>query len=241
MKGFEKFLSKDRIKEKAKDWKSATENQEVKYSAYGPGEYDRIDNGYKENSIKEYQQVSFIKDIIPKLIAKKKNGEKVKILDIGAGAGFFTDQIRKTFGDKVEVFSTGLSKKIARGHRKEYKSEGEERLHPNDLKWRSVLELSDFPEFDLIVDTMGEFAYGVRDIKDYDAYMENNPEKAIEYITALIKKLKPGGFASIATAFYVSFRMMFSDEVLEKLENSYHVKIKSPQNRSDILTIQKSE
>ena len=54
---------------------------------------------------------SFIRDVIPEMIKQKNSGEKVRVLDLGAGVGLYADQIRRTFHDQVIVYSTGISKK----------------------------------------------------------------------------------------------------------------------------------
>jgi hypothetical protein len=105
----------------------------------------------------EYLHGEFIiLSVIPRLLKNKPVGYKLKILDNGGGIGVLTDQIRKRFGNEVEVYSTGLSKRVAKKYRKENDYPN---LHKNDLKWRSIEELSDFPEFDLIIDTFGELYY----------------------------------------------------------------------------------
>ncbi len=150
---------------------------------------------------------SIIKDVIPSLIQRKQAG-KVKIIDLGAGACLYTAQIREEFGDKVDVYSTGLRKKTAKKEREKIQAgesldfegiryiiphEGRvfwtpsKNLHPNDLKWRSVLELSKHPEFDLILDTNGELRSAV-----------NNLDYLQKYLGAVITKLNPKGVASLA-------------------------------------------
>lgn len=150
---------------------------------------------------------SIIKDVIPSLIQRKQS-EKVKIIDVGAGACLYTEQIRKEFGDKVDVYSTGLRKKTAKQEREKiqagespdfeeirYITPHEGRifwtpstsLHPNDLKWRSILELSKHPEFDLILDTNGELRSAV-----------NNLDYLKKYLSAVIIKLNSQGVASLA-------------------------------------------
>lgn len=119
------------------------------------------------------------------------------VLDIGGGAGLYAEQLRNIFGDSVTVFTTGLSKKSANTLREHinhknsffsYQSEIDvkDKIHPNDLKWRSVLQLSDFPEFDLMVDTVGEFSY-----------LSDNESEIKRYFLAIIHKLRVGGHASI--------------------------------------------
>lgn len=126
---------------------------------------------------------------------------KFKILDMGGGIGAFADQIRDNFGDRVKVFTTGLVKNPVREVRKKrpfYTApELKDDFPSNYLKWRSILELNKIDEsgepleeFDLIINTYGEIPYG-----------QKGDERWLEiYIEAIIKKLRPGGIASIAPA-----------------------------------------
>lgn len=151
----------------------------------------------------------FIAETIPRLIAENPD-RKIKIIDIGGGAALFAKQIRDAFGDKVEVFTTGLKKKAAKMARAK---EGlSEKLDKNDLKWRSILQLHDFPEFDLMVDTFGEFFMGDKTL-----------EGQMVYITTVIKKMALGGHASI-WAGYLHHKIINSD-ILRKMEIENGVKI----------------
>jgi hypothetical protein len=214
----EKFLPETEIKKRSADWKKQARGKEL-----GPGFHsyvvtrvegknynrDLVQSGF---SIESAHHISFIEIVIPELIAQKKPGEKVKILDVGAGVGAYAEQIRRMFSDKVEVYSTGLSKKAAIGYRKHQKETYDlspiesdlnpplsSKLHPNELKWRSVKELSDFEEFDLIIDTYGEAFYSK---KIYGHASEKlTQERMLEfstYLSIVVKKLKPGGIISIA-------------------------------------------
>ena len=150
---------------------------------------------------------SIIKDVILALIKKKQPG-KVKIIDLGAGACLYAEQIREEFGDKVDVYSTGLRKKTAREERRKIQEGGlfdfgnvqyilphegkvfwtpSVNLHPNDSKWSSILELSKYPDFALILDTNGELRSAV-----------NNLDYLQKYLNAVITKLNPQGIASLA-------------------------------------------
>ena len=138
--------------------------------------------------------VPLLGELIPELI-KKRGGAQVRILDVGAGAGFFTDEIRKTFGNKVKVFSTGLSKENAQAFRDIHLDPENSKLHKDDLKWKSVVELSDFEEFDLIMDTFGEFTYMLDGIMGNDKKVFDRIE---DYFRIIARKLKRGGVAYIA-------------------------------------------
>jgi len=106
----------------------------------------------------------------------------------------------------VKVYTAGLSKKSAREYKKDrYKTfnidtgpKPSPSLQPDDLRWRSILELSDYPEFDLIIDTFGE--------QLYSTHPEGNFAKiSVEifeaYIRAVIKKLLPGGRAFLCPVY----------------------------------------
>jgi len=228
----EKFLTKDKLKENAETWKYDTNVNEKNSGLYA---FNRTESAEENNlNIIRLHGVSFIKDVIPKLIAGKKKGEKVKILDIGAGAAFFADEIREAFPDQVRVFSTGLSKKIAKDYRKKNKLKENQKLHPDDLKWRSILELSNFEEFDLIIDTFGEYNYGIS-----ESFTKNAAEgRAASYLTAVIKKLKPGGQASLVSNFNY-FWTVEGKNFLEQLGEKHNVRITSPKELPNLLRIEK--
>ncbi len=229
MKEGPRFLNKERLEEKAEGWEKSAHDQEKKHALYTVTRLDQ--------DIAPIHGISFIKEVIPDLISKKKNGEKVKILDLGAGAAFFTDEIRKEFGDKVEVFSTGLRKRKAKDFRAMYLPEEDRQLHPNDLKWRSVLQLSDFEEFDLIVDTFGELNYTTEPI-EYNSSMAE--ARITEYLTAVIKKLKPGGLASIAPFGAFSFPLRKdAGHLFSVLEKELGVKITIPDKDIKAVKIEK--
>ncbi len=148
----------------------------------------RVESDEIPDSIAGRHEESFINETIPRLIEENPN-RKIKILDIGGGIGMFAKQIRESFGDKVEVFTTGLKKKAVK---KEMERVGESiKLNKNDLKWRSVLELHDFPEFDLMIDTAGEALYSLSFKKGATL------DDAAKYFNAVASKLLPGGHASI--------------------------------------------
>ncbi|GEM_PF-2646025 len=145
-----------------------------------------------------------ILDDIEKRVGMAPNGRKIRVLDVGAGVGAFTEQIREKFGDRIKVYSTGLSKAAAKKFRKKVNSENSgwnlngkisEELHPDDLKWRSVKQLSDFEEFDVIVDTVGE---GTSYLKDGEGEVRKSLS---EYLHIITRKLLPGGLASIVFMF----------------------------------------
>jgi SAM-dependent methyltransferase len=236
----EKFLSKEELKNKVKSWQKSASEREASGFRYEVARTDKngpsVPGAQEKDSIESLHGVSFIRDIIPELIAKKRNAEKVKILDVGAGAALFTDEIRKSFPGKVEVFSTGIRKKTAKEYRKENVPTGENNLHPNDLKWRSILELRDFEEFDLIIDTFGEYFYS-----DMSSVPDDRRRIITEYLTSVIKKLKPGGVASLSPRMISKYTNQgYADRpFLDSLESQYRVKISQIEPHS--LRIEKME
>lgn len=244
MKGPDKFLTKEGLAEIGKELHLKAVNEETREKEGNLYTFDRQDGRDVEayDSISELHGISFVEEVIPSLLAKKKNGEKVKILDVGAGAAFFTDEIRKIFGEKVKVLSTGLSKKTAEEHRSKSLDKEKAKLNPNDLKWRSILQLTDFEEFDLIIDTLGEFLYSV---ESKSKNLAEAQESAINYLTVVIRKLKPGGMASIMPAKIAE--LVFGgrfEEVLNILAEQYEVKIYLKDGRfypKEVLIIEKPE
>lgn len=237
----ERFLSPEELGEKIEEWKGAGAREKSKPGkpigfhgdvqssdiaaaqvnfpyVYEARRVEKSNNPTKD--IAYWHGESFIDKVIPRLL---KNKEKIKILDIGGGVGLFAQQLRDTFGDKVDVFTTGIRKKNAKIVRKQ----NDQELHPQDLKWRSVLQLSDFPEFDLVVDTMGESMYGAFEAKEKK-----------QYLNAVAKKLMPGGYASIvgmteAASFEPDFLKIIHEVENEcgvniKVYNSGMVKIEKP-------------
>lgn len=205
----EKFISEQELAEFAGAWKKAADNTESNNSYSYPFtrlEQDKIDDNEFSEKIEDEHGVHFIRDVIPYLISKHP-GEKIKILDVGGGIGAYSEQIRQAFPNEVEVFSTGLSKKIAKKVRASMVEKKDEwkwlppKLDRNDLKWRSVKQLSDYQEFHLIVDTFGEHYY--------DVYAKNKGtkdkfDKLELYLTIIAKKLLPGGMASIKGGVFYS-------------------------------------
>jgi hypothetical protein len=137
---------------------------------------------------------SFVGDLIPKKIEELRGSRPVKILLVGGGIGVFAEQLRAKFKDQINVYSTGLSKRLVKGIRRDIGTAAgfainghliniSNKLHLHDLKWRSILQLSEFPEFDFIIDTVGEYFYA--------EYIRER------YLRAVIAKLLPGGMASI--------------------------------------------
>lgn len=218
----ESFLNDKLLKLKVEDWQKSAdyyehedERTDIKPKSISPYYYkaDRIEGSEisKRGNIERLHHEQFVSETIPLLI-KDNPGRKIKILDVGGGVGMFAQQIRDTFGSQVEVFTTGLRKKSAIKQREQIGITS--KLHPNDLKWRSVLQLHNFPEFDLIIDTFGEVMYGVDDSKKFKSYL-----------FAIVQKLLPGGHASTVG---LPASNGLSDEyvrrLLKKVENTCKVK-----------------
>lgn len=191
----DKFLSPEELKGKVLEWEKAAQHEHGikdyetghEYTYYAKrvdseGQAREGDIGYVDT----LHNLSFISYIEEKLKTREPKEGKFKILDVGGGAGLFAQQLRKKFGDRVDVYTTGLRKKSARElikKNKNIESDSDHILHPHDLKWRSIEQLADFSEFDLIVDTWGEALYTKSDLR--------------KYFFAVISKLNHGGFASI--------------------------------------------
>ncbi len=162
-----------------------------------------------------YHSRSLIKSVIPKLLS---TNQKVRILELGAGTGLATDEIRTKFAEeiksgKLKVYSTGLVKRAAQQLRGEFRFS---KLHKNDLNWRSIKELSDFPEFHLIYETFGEVNYSANRLNSLE-----------DYLILICKKLMPGGFASISSINYdlideatLKFGLKLSNDQIDKVMNN---------------------
>lgn len=168
------------------------------------------------DNIAERHGESFINEVIPRLIGENPD-RKIKILDIGGGMALFAKQIRDTFGDKVEVFTTGLRKKPAKMERLNIGEQS--KLDKNDLKWRSILELHDFPEFDLMVDTVGESMYSLF------AREDATTDDVEKYFNAVAAKLMPGGHASVEFDTRENWDAGKIREIFVNLEKKHGVKI----------------
>jgi SAM-dependent methyltransferase len=162
-------------------------------------------------TINELHGIDFLADVIPGIIERVRasgSKRKIKILDMGCGLGFFNDQIRSKFKDEVEVYGTGINKsslknrkakiirnikdekiKMDEADKEQILSETDGTLHPNDAKWNSIEELSNFPEFDLIVDSEGEIVYAGGTGVGFFPKGDSTQAKLI----CAIKKLNPGG------------------------------------------------
>lgn len=152
---------------------------------------DRVSGTDAYNQIDNHHVVEVLDELIPSLLANLSDGQKLRILDIGGGLCLLSDQIRGRFGDRVNVFSTGLHK---RGVKRVRRLQNMKPLHKQDLRWHSILELSDVEEFDLILETYGELNHchligesmrGDRWFNDF-------------YLKLIVSKLRPGGVASLA-------------------------------------------
>jgi hypothetical protein len=201
-----KFIGPEEIDKLGKKWSSSAKiNESVnKDVARQPRKFiygykvDRQEGKDGVFGIEKLQKESILEKVIPRLLKELPAGQKLKILDNGAGIGVFSDQIRAKFGDRVDVYSTGLSKQAAREYRKK---ESLPKLHKNDLKWRSIQELSDYPEFGLIIDTYGEAFYRTTE------HIRLNEEEIglgvdllkefYKHIEQIVKKLLPGGYATL--------------------------------------------
>lgn len=194
----DRFLSPTALDNKVEEWKEASQ-KERGFSGYSIGEYSywalRIDSEGRAVTgdaryVDSLHGMSFIKYIEDQLKDRDTKYGKFKVLDLGGGAGLFAEQLRQKFGNKIDVFTTGLRKKPAKELRRNDKQIHElqglkfgKKINVQDLKWRSIEQLTNYPEFDLIIDTWGEALYTETDFK--------------KYLMAVIAKLQPNGLASI--------------------------------------------
>jgi hypothetical protein len=208
------------------------------------------DSDLDNDDMTKLHQESFINDVIPKKIKENiKSNRKVRILSLGAGIGAYAEQIRQAFPEDVRVFTTGLNRRyveLARANlakytdlknpkesdlpesddQREYVLEkasmflkfknliGDKPLTQDDFKWQSITQLKDFPEFDLIEDTYGEFLY------DSNA----KPELVENYLILVIKKLLPGGRASIVPVTFEEGSYNPIVDILERLKKTLNEK-----------------
>lgn len=227
--GANPFLTERDLKQQGQSWRQiSSEYEGHKKKIRRPntgGLYsytaDRHENEGKESEkIQNIHDESFIHKVIPEMLKLKKSG-KLKVLDNGAGVGLFAEQIRQEFGDQVEVYSTGLSKKTVKTYRTKNNLQ---QLHDNDLKWRSIAELSDFPEFDLIVDTFGEQYYRPEREKGHIELSSDGFLKRWQlHIEQVIKKLLPGGYASLGPVNHYQSYSFEMKEIMEKLKITSHI------------------
>lgn len=188
-----------------------------------------------DQSIADVHGVDFITDVIPHTIQRVRQEHphrKVRILDTGAGLGLFADQVRHVFGDDVVMFGTGLGRaesvqrkrdlldRLRRPDKltgltpeeKQFILEfAQDNIHPNDTKWTGLLDLHNFEEFDLIIDTFGEFHYA------------KNEGDFGRLLGVALLKLRPGGQLYIANASPWLRRVI--EEHSKQIKKSYHVDI----------------
>lgn len=196
------FLSSGELADKVPGWRRAADFETDEDGRY---EYPATRTDRK---ITELYGESVVEGVIPRMLALKKGDEKVCMLDIGGGAGVLAEQVRQAFGDRVKVYTTGMRKKPARAVRREEHEIDEtlsNGLRKDDLKWRSVLELHNYPEFDFIQDTYGEAYHGVR-----------ASEELRVYFNAVCDKLLSGGEARLIV---LPVSIMGNDNPEQKVKN----------------------
>lgn len=189
------FLGPKELPKKIAEWTVASELYENHLGAYDYRTSRMEGAGTESQDIDILHNQSLLAWLQDRIA--REPGKVEQVLDIGGGAALYAAQLRQTLGSAVNVYTTGLRKAAAKGYLRKLKN-GElltkiptgldvpSSLHPNDLKWRSVLELEDFPEFDLMVDSVGEFAWGCPSDEDVK-----------RYCLAVIQKLVKDGMASI--------------------------------------------
>ena len=158
--------------------------------------------------------------LIPELIRSNPQ-RKIKILDLGAGSAQYTDSLRSNFEGKIKVFSTGISKRAAKEARK---IDGLRRLHSNDLKWRSIEELKDKPEFDLILSSYGEIFYGTKPNPQHATVEKELEPKLYAKLKKIMMKLNDGGIACFGPAKDISAVKKILKTLSNELDFNYDFK-----------------
>ncbi|MEK7540311.1 MAG: hypothetical protein AAB558_03620 [Patescibacteria group bacterium] len=174
--------------------------------------------------INEEHGEDFLNQVIPSIIKRVRDQgskRKVRILDSGCGLGFFTDQIRQKFGEEVAVYGTSIENpvqpEVSANQKKSYidfiKQHAEElppgveldklkdTIHPNDAQFRSIVEMRQFPEFDLIIDTSGEFLYSGKGFMPMDSYFDLVLKAALQKLGSkgelYVSRVHPRDYATI--------------------------------------------
>ncbi|MBI4407095.1 MAG: class I SAM-dependent methyltransferase [Candidatus Kerfeldbacteria bacterium] len=221
----EPFLSPAQHRQRGEEW-ARQERAFLSVNRHFPYTNERL-----SSEINDGHNIDFIGEVIPSLIKRVREQErsqrKIKILDLGCGLGFYTDELRTAFPDDAVVYGTTLMRADAALERKElieaigrgehplaqsHRFDGfSPNMHPNDGKWHTVAELGDVPEFDLMIDTQGELSY---------AFTAGHLPEAI---TQASQKLRPNG------DLYISFLDHHARAVLADmqpyLQEHYHVTV----------------
>lgn len=181
----------------------------------------------KNNNLIELHGTSFIKEVIPGMVVKKP-GQKIRVLDVGAGQGLYAEQMRIKCRGKVDVDTTGLT---------------DMDLH------RSILEFTSADKKDLIIDSYGEFFYTTNNFKDQEKKEKEilgvNFEAMENYLDAVCNMLEPGGVCSVAPfRFLVDPGHPTGDDleirkIFSRLEQVYGVSFSREQAAEGVLKIVK--
>jgi protein-L-isoaspartate O-methyltransferase len=184
------------------------------------------DPALEEDSISHLHGESFIEGFLASKVRNLKGQEKVKVLDLGGGSGAYAEQIRQKFGNSVRVYTTGIRKEMAKLIRnqpeifgRKVSTEAEsliknKKLKKDDLKWRSIRQLSDYQEFDLILSTYGEMFY--EEGSDHDKSVPDLLEMAI-------KKLKVGGLISISPVSDEPYYQKVFEQLKRQFQGKYRL------------------
>lgn len=206
----------------ALEWQRQAEEYEGSASKYGMFRTDGESNWPFETdkTINELHGMSFL-EYIERRLGERSNSGKFKVLDVGGGAGLFADQLKEKFGDDISVFTTGLKKSVAQEQREQ---SGKSSLPKEYLKWRSIRELQNFPEFDLITDTFGEFYYeagGTPDPRKSEK-PKNAEERLRKYLYAIVAKLDDEGMASCSPLPpWLKAEPELAENILEELKSEF--------------------
>lgn len=203
-------------------------------------------------TVEEYDDdhhIDFFKDVIPRAIQRaQRAGRRAKLLDSGAGVGFFNDLVREEFGEDICVIGTNLSASHMEARRiqllEAIRAEPDDSyfrpglvymkdttkiktlrnsMNPDDVKYHSVLEMSKQPEFDIIIDEFGELYYAFLHYS-----MDPKPDDlehihAERVLDATLRKLSSGGELFVSDRHKKLFAKLWSEGA--QIEQQYGVNV----------------
>lgn len=194
----------------------------------GKTHHDQIDRA--NGDVETTHQVDFFRHI-QRALEEKKDPRRFQVLLLGSGVGLFNDELRATFGKKIDVKGISLVNEGVLGKQKKMlqrhavlgtgpfdvgSEEANKELEPRrqrvrevlregsgvrqqptvrreDAKWASILDLRDYPEFDLIIDTFDELFYASKEPEPSSRSPHERFEMFNWKMRAAIHKLRPGG------------------------------------------------
>lgn len=181
-------------------------------------------------SLESIHHINFFDNIDQRLnrLREASAERPIRVLVLGGDVALFNDELRARYGRQVDVVGTTIETAYSRIRKraimqdlndasKPRRLSDETRqyllsvlnndIHPNDRKWRSIVQMRDFPEFDMIIDSYGEITYS--------APVSEGDDPTLFQLTmrAALAKLLPGGDLFVANMPYTFRRQGFSDYV----------------------------